>query len=112
MDAFMAEVVSGLFGVLVLLIGGLGYMYRQDSKAQAFAQKMFRDELKHDFQELRALVEKDYLPREQHMKAHQQLQDTCGRQASRMNAMESDVAGLKHDFSDLRQRITKLERRQ
>lgn len=91
MDAFMAETVAGLLGLMALLVGALGVLFKRwmdDSDERTTA---FQADVKEELRSVRTALDRDYLLREPHMQEHGLLKDRLSRYDSRLNALEARV---------------------
>ena len=75
----MAETVAGLLGLMALLVGGLGVLF-----------KRWMDQ-REELRSVRTALDRDYLLREPHMQEHGLIKDRLSRHDSRLNALEARV---------------------
>lgn len=91
MDAFMAETVAGLLGLMALLVGALGVLFKRwmdDSDERTTA---FQADVKEELRSVRTALDRDYLLREPHMQEHGLIKDRLSRHDSRLNDLEARV---------------------
>ena len=104
MDAFMAETVAGLLGLMALLVGGLGVLFKRWMDQSDASQAAFQADVREELRSVRTALDRDYLLREPHMQLHAQLQDTLARMITRDNRNEAMLKN--HE-----ERISSLERK-
>lgn len=101
---FFGELFLTLVGVAGTLLSALAFMFKRWMRAVETGQDTLRKELRDGFADIRKILESDYLPREQHMLLHTQLQDTLARMVTRDNQHEARLKN--HE-----ERISRLERK-
>ena len=87
----MGELIAGLFSLLVLLMGGLGAMLRRWIEQTDASHAQFQAEVKGEIRSLREAMDRDYVLREPHLKAHDLINDRLSRHESRMNSLEARI---------------------
>lgn len=87
----MAETVAGLLGLMALLVGALGVLFKRwmdDSDERTTA---FQADVKEELRSVRTALDRDYLLREPHMQEHGLIKDRLSRHDSRLNDLEARV---------------------
>lgn len=94
MDAFMAETVAGLLGLMALLVGGLGVLFKRWMDQSDASQAAFQADVREELRSVRTALDRDYLLREPHMQEHGLIKDRLSRHDSRLNDLEARVDRL------------------
>lgn len=91
MDAFMAETVAGLLGLMALLVGALGVLFKRWMDDSDERTSAFQADVKEELRSVRTALDRDYLLREPHMQEHGLIKDRLSRHDSRLNDLEARV---------------------
>lgn len=87
------EIFSDLFpaflGILGTLLSALAFLFKRWMSSVEEGQTKIHEEMREGFTELREVMARDFLLREQHMQLHGQLQDALARIISRINGHDA-----------------------
>lgn len=94
MDGFMAEMVAGLLGLMALLVGGLGVLFKRWMDDSDERNVRFQADVKDEIRAVKAALDRDYLLREPHMKAHEALKGRLDEHGTRLSRLEERMVQL------------------
>lgn len=101
---FFGELFIALIGVAGTLLSAVAFLLKRWMSALEKSNEALNANMRQGFERVYRLLESDYLPREQHMQLHAQLQDTLARMITRDNRNEAMLKN--HE-----ERISRLERK-
>lgn len=94
MDGFMAEMVAGLMGLMALLVGALGVLFKRWMDQSDASQAIFQADVKEEIRGVKTALDRDYLLREPHMQAHETLKGRLDAHGVRLTQLEERVVQL------------------
>lgn len=86
---FFGELFLALVGIVGTLFSVLAFLFKRWMSNMEDGQAKINEKMDEGFGELREVMARDFLQREQHMQLHSQLQDALARIITRLNGHDA-----------------------